>query len=521
MRLVPRGGRGDVKLTRLQLTDRDIWRIVAGLMFGSFLSVLDVLIVITALPTIVGDLGGRSSISWIVTAYLLTSTAAAPIYGKLSDLYGRMRLYQLAIAVFVAGSVLSALSQDMTELIIGRAIQGIGSAGLMTLPSAMVADVAAPRQRARFQSVTILNFTLASALGPLVGGIFVDDVSWRWIFWINLPLGALALIATTQLHVPIRRATTVVIDYAGSVLIVALASCLLLAITEAETAGGFGRPSVLALLAVSAALAGLLVVVERRAVEPVMPPRFFGHARFNLVAVITVLYNAAIQAAWILMPIFFQVVKGASATVSGLLILPFVAGTTVASIVTGRLISRTGRYKWAALLGQVLTAAAFVLYATMTVGTGRFQATVYMAVAGLGIGCVLNPLIVIVQNTVATEDLGAATAATGLFRSLGSAFGAAVGLGVYGGRLAHDLSSTLTGPELSSVPRAALQGSPSAIRTLSPAVRHTLIGVFDHALHSAYLLTAPAVMVSILLTLAMRDLAHDKADLLTEAAPAG
>ena len=491
--------------TGVQLADRDIWRIVAGLMFGSFLSVLDVLIVITALPTIVGDLGGRSDISWIVTAYLLTSTAAAPIYGKLSDLYGRMRLYQLAIAVFVAGSALSAISQDMGMLIAGRAIQGIGSAGLMTLPAAMVADVAEPRQRARFQSVTILNFTLASALGPLVGGIFVDDISWRWIFWINLPLGALALLATTRLRVPSRRAASVTIDYAGSALIVGLASCLLLAITDAENGGGFGKPWVLTLLAGSLVMTGLLVMVERRATEPIVPPRFFQHRRFNLVSLTTVLYNAAIQAAWTLMPIFFQVVKGASATVSGLLVLPFVIGTTVSSITTGRLISRTGRYKWAALTGQALTALAFIFYASMTTGTSRLQATIYMAIAGLGIGCVLNPLVVIVQNTVDAEDLGAATAATGLFRSLGSAFGAAIGLGVYTGHLAQNLRRS----QLTYLPKAAQQGEPAVIRGLPGPARHELIDAFAHALRSAFVLTAPTVLVALALTLLMRDLDHD------------
>ena len=490
----------------MQLEDRDIWRIVAGLMFGSFLSVLDVLIVITALPTIVGELGGRSDISWSVTAYLLTSTAAAPIYGKLSDLYGRMRLYQLAIAVFVAGSALSAVSQDMGMLIAGRAVQGMGSAGLMTLPSAMVADVAAPRQRARFQSVTILNFTLASAMGPLVGGIFVDDISWRWIFWINLPLGALALLATTRLRVPTRRAATVVIDYAGSALIVALASCLLLAITDAENGGGFARPPVLILLGASLVITGLFVLVERKAAEPIMPPRFFHHHRFNVVSLTTVLYNAAIQAAWTLMPIFFQVVKGASATVSGLLVLPFVIGTTISSIVSGRLITRTGRYKWAAVTGQVLTAIAFLLYASMTAGTSRVQATVYMAIAGLGIGCVLNPLVVIVQNTVDPEDLGAATAATGLFRSLGSAFGAAVGLGVYSGHLARNLRSL----HLTYLPKAAQQGTPAVIRTLPTPARHALIGAFEHALRSAFALTAPTVIAALVLTLVMRDLSHDQ-----------
>jgi EmrB/QacA subfamily drug resistance transporter len=500
-------------------TDREIWTIVAGLMPGSFLSVLDVLIVITALPTIVGDLGGRSSISWIITAYLLTSTAASPIFGKLSDLYGRMRLYQLAIVIFVVGSAVAALSQDMAQLIVGRAIQGVGSAGLLTLPSAMVADVAAPQQRARFQSVTILNFTLASAVGPLVGGLFVDHVSWRWIFWVNLPLGVLALVATTRLRVPVRRVPRVVIDYAGSALVVAIASFLLLAVTRAETAGGFGQVSVVILLLVSAALIGVFIAVERQAVEPVMPLRFFRDARFNLVSATSVLFNAAIQAAWILMPIFLQVVKGASATVSGLLVLPFVAGTTVASIVTGRMISRRGRYKWATLLGQALTMIAFGLYITMSVGTSRLQATLYMALAGLGIGCVLNPLVVIVQNSVRDEDLGAATAATGLFRSIGSAFGAAIGLGVYSSRLVHDLHATLGGTLLRRVPQTALQGGPAAIRSLAPGVRHTLIGAFAGALHTAYLFAAPAVFISLLLTLVMRDLSHQTAPAAPIAAP--
>jgi len=488
------------------LPDRDVWRVVAGLMPGSFLSVLDVLIVITALPTIVGDLGGRSSISWVITAYLLSSTSAGPLFGKLSDLYGRMRLYQLAVLIFVAGSVVAALSHDMAQLIAARALQGIGSGGLMALPSAMVADVSAPRHRARFQSVMILNFTIASAIGPLIGGVLVDQVSWRWIFWVNLPLGALALLSCARLPFPRRNRTgRVVVDYVGSVLLVTVTTCLLLAVSRAETNGGFGRAEPLGLLAISAVLGGAFLLVERRAAEPVLPLRFFANARFSLMSAATVVFNLAIQAAWILMPLWFQVVTGASATVSGLLVLPFVFGNTLAAISSGRLVSRSGRYKWAPVLGQALTLGAFCLYATMGTGTSRLVATIYMAVAGIGIGFVLNVVSVIVQNSVELRDIGAATGSLGLFRSIGSSFGAAVGLGVYSSHLAHALRGLPAGV-VRHVPAAALQGAPGAIRALAPPVHAQVVGAFASALHAGYLVAAPCVLVGLLITLAMRDL---------------
>ena len=495
------------QLAQPTLPDRDIWKIVAGLMPGSFLSVLDVLIVITALPTIVGDLGGASSISWVITAYLLSSTAAGPLFGKLSDLFGRMQLYQLAVVIFVVGSVLAALSHDMGQLIVARAVQGVGSGGLMALPSAMVADVSAPRHRARFQSVTILNFTIASAVGPLIGGVLVDQVSWRWIFWVNLPLGALALLTCARLPYPRRpRPDRVVVDYSGFALIVAITICVLLAVSRAETNGGFGRAPVIAMLGASAVMVASLIVVERRAAEPALPMRFFANARFSLMSVASVVFNLAIQAAWILMPIWFQVVTGASATVSGLLVLPFVIGNTLAAISSGRLISRWGRYKWAPVLGQALTLGAFILYATMSTGTSRLTATIYMAVAGIGIGFVLNVIGVIIQNSVSVRDLGAATGALGLFRSIGASFGAAVGLGVYSSHLVHALRAALPPAVARHVPAAALQGAPGAIRALRPPVHGQVVGAFAAALHSAYLVAAPCVAVALVITLVMREL---------------
>ncbi|HVA43899.1 MAG TPA: MDR family MFS transporter [Acidimicrobiales bacterium] len=488
------------------LTDRQIWLMMGGLMMGTFLSTLDVLIVITALPTIVGDLGGRASLSWVITAYLLTSTAAGPVFGKLGDLYGRKRMYQLSIAVFVGGSVLAGVSQGIGQLILARGVQGIGAGGLMALPFAMVADVTPPRQRARFQSVMIINFAVASALGPLVGGLFVDHLSWRWIFFVNIPLGALALSASLILRVPRHRVGKVVIDYLGALLLVGVSACLLLAVTWAEGKRGFSNGSVWELLGVAVVLGLGLVVVEKRAREPILPMRFFRNSRFNAVAVGSILFGLAIQAGWTLMPLFFQVVTGASATLSGVLILPFVAGNTLASIITGRLVSRWSRYKWAPVLGQTVATGGLALYLTLGASSSRLDGAAFMALTGVGIGIGFQIVVVIVQNSVLQNDIGAATAAVGFFRSIGLSFGAAIGLGIYNTRVNANITALVPASVRQRLSQAALQGSPTAVRALPTGVRHSLVAAFAAALHSGLLWTVPAAAVSVAVMVMMPEL---------------
>jgi EmrB/QacA subfamily drug resistance transporter len=486
------------------LSSGQIWFVVAGLMVGGFLSTLDVLVVITALPTIVGDLGGRAELSWVLTAYLLASTVAGPLFGRLSDLVGRRRLYELSIVIFVVGSVLGGISQNIYELIVARVIQGIGAGGLMTLPFAIVADISTPRERARYTSVMVMNFTVASVLGPLIGGLFVDHASWRWIFFINIPLGALALLASLRTRLPVQRAQKVVIDYLGTLLMVGATSALLLAFTWGGSEHAWDSATIVALFAGAAVLTSVLIWWERRTDEPLLPPRLFANARFNLLVGSTLLAAIAMYSGWALMPIFLQVVTGASATNSGVLVLPFVAGNTIASLVTGRIVARTGRAKWAPVLGQLIAAGGFFLYTTMDAETTRFTASVFMAVAGFGLGMALQIVMVIGQSIVDPGDLGAGTAMIAFFRNLGSSFGAAIGLGTLNSQLSHNLDLRLGPGQLARLPSEALQGSPAAIRGLAPGVRHAVVAAFADALHSAFVVTFPTALAGLALFLFVR-----------------
>ena len=485
---------------------REIWLIVAGLMLGTFPSALDVLVVITALPTIVGDLGGASHISWVITMYLLASTATAPLYGKLGDLLGRRRLYQLAIVIFVIGSVLSGLSQNLDELIGARAIQGIGAGGLTVLPMAILGDVTTPRQRARYQGVMTVNISVATVIGPLVGGAFVDHASWRWVFFMNIPIGVVAFLATTRLRIPTRRVAKVVVDAAGSVLIIGITVCLLLIVTWAGDSDTFASPMILGLAAASIVLIALLVLSERRSREPILPPRLFRIRNFIVAGSAMFFVGMAMFSPWTLMPIFFQVVTGATATASGLLLLPLIVTLTVTSIVVGRLVTRWGRYKAFLVSGVALMLAGFCLYTTMGSGTTRLTACLFMVVTGLGTGMVLQLTMVVVQGAVEYRDLGVGTASVGLFQQLGGSFGTAIVLSVFDHQFAHNIRLLLTSSERVGLNTSALGGSPSAIRGLAPNLRHTLIEAFARSLHVGFLWVIPPAVIAFLVMLFLKEI---------------
>jgi len=398
----------------------------SGLLLAMLLASLDQTIVSTALPTIVRDLGGLDELSWVVTAYLLTATVSTPLWGRLSDLYGRRTLFQGSIAVFLAGSALSGLAHSMGELIGFRALQGLGAGGLMTLAMAIVADIVAPRERGRYQGYIQMVFVLASVAGPLLGGLFADHLSWRWVFYVNVPIGAAALAfvsLTLERSAPKSRPR---IDFTGAALLAGALTSVLLVTTWGGREFAWGSTEVIGLAAAAVALLVAFAVQERRAAEPIIPPRLFGERVFDVVSLTLFLTTFAFFGAIVFMPVFLQVVTGASATGSGLLLLPLLLATTLTTAVVGRVITRTGRYKVFPAVGLGLMGVGLLLFAQMDAETSRITAAAFMVVFGLGFGMVSQILVLAIQNAVDRRDIGIATASANLFRALGGSVGAAV-----------------------------------------------------------------------------------------------
>ena len=409
-----------------QLTHRQILVVFSGLMLGMFLAALDQTIVATALPTIVGDLGGLNHLSWVVTAYLLTSTASTPLYGKISDLYGRKIMFQTAIVLFLIGSALSGLSQNMGQLIGFRAVQGLGAGGLMAMALAIIGDIVPPRERGRYTGYLTGTFALASVLGPLIGGVLTDHFSWRWVFYVNIPIGIVALFVTgVVLRLPFRRAEHR-LDFTGSGLLVLSVVALLLATVWASVEFGWGSPVTVGLYALSIAAAAVFIWWERRVAEPVIPLRMFIRPGFSSSVAMSFLAGAAMFGAIVYLPLFFQGVQGQQATNAGLLLLPLMLALMVASLVVGRLTTRTGRYKIFPIIGTIVAAGGLWLLSTMGPATGRIASSMWMVVLGLGVGATMSVLTIAVQNAVEMRDLGAGTASVNFFRTLGSTIGVAV-----------------------------------------------------------------------------------------------
>ena len=474
--------------------------ILAGLMLGMLLAALDQTIVATALPTIAGDLGGLNHLSWVVTAYILASTISTPLYGKLGDLYGRKKLYQAAIVIFLVGSALSGLSQSMAQLIGFRAIQGVGAGGLIVGALAIIGDVVSPRERGRYMGVFMGVFGLASVAGPLLGGFFTESLSWRWVFYINLPIGAFALfVVAGSLRLP-RHRTQHSVDYLGAALLALGVTAIILLTTWGGTQYAWGSAPTLILAIAGVALIAAFVAVERRASEPILPPALFTNSVFSVTSIVGFIVGFAMFGAIVYLPLFLQTVDGASPTVSGLRMLPLMGGLLLTSVGSGQLIARWGRYKVFPIVGTATMTLGLYLLSLMSAATTHWESSLYMLVLGLGLGLVMQVLVVAVQNAVPYRFLGTATSAATFFRSIGGSFGVAVFGAIFTATLRDNLPKYLPPEALAKVPHGNVSFNPAQLKALPAPIHNGFVEAFAHSLQTVFLVGVPFGVLAFVLT---------------------
>ncbi len=485
---------------------RRILVILSALMLGMFLASLDQTIVATALPTIAGDLHGLNHLAWVVTAYLLTSTISTPLWGKLGDLYGRKNLFQLAIVIFLIGSMLSGLSQNMIELIACRAIQGIGAGGLMVGAQAIMGDVVPARQRGRYMGYFGAVFGLSSVLGPLAGGWFTQHLSWRWVFYINVPIGIVALFTIAAvLHIPVRKVQHK-IDWLGISLLSAGVTAIILLTTWGGTQYAWGSGTIIALGVGGAGLIVAFCLVEARASEPVIPLGLFRVRTFTAASGVGFIIGFSMFGAIVYLPLYLQTVHGASPTTSGLELLPMVAGMLTTFILSGRLVTRTGRYKIFPILGSAVLAVGLALLAQLGPHTSFGVTAIYMVIVGLGVGLVMQVLVVVVQNSVPYSQLGTATSTATFFRTIGGGFGVS-GLGVvFNNRLLSQLKAHSHAAHLAGLSGSSITANPAQINHFPPAERAVFVSAFSHALQGVFLFAVPFAILACLLSFLMKEI---------------
>jgi EmrB/QacA subfamily drug resistance transporter len=497
--------------------------ILGALMLGMLLAALDQTIVATALPTIAGDLHGLNHLSWVVTAYILTATISTPLWGKLGDLYGRKKLFQAAIIIFLIGSALSGLSRDMAELIGFRALQGIGAGGLMVGAQAIIGDIVSPRQRGKYMGYFGAVFGLSSVIGPLAGGFITQHLSWRWVFYINLPIGIIALaVIAVVLQLP-RQRKHHSIDFLGTALLGAGVTAIILLTTWGGTTYAWGSAPILLLAAAGLVLVTAFCWVEVRAAEPVIPLALFRVSVFSVSNAVGFIVGFVMFGAIIYIPLYLQTVHAATPTSSGLQLLPLVGGMLVTFTISGRLVSKWGRYKIFPVIGTGVMALGLFLFSLLTPTTPLAISSVYMVILGLGIGCVMQVLVVAVQNAVPQSQLGTATSTSTFFRSIGGSFGVAVFGAIFNNRLAANLPKYLPPAALHAVHGSNISASPAQLDALPPAIHHGYVLAFNDSLHVVFLIGAPVALLAFALTWLLKELPlRDRAYLAAgDEAPAG
>jgi EmrB/QacA subfamily drug resistance transporter len=474
-------------------------------MLGMLLASMDQTVVATALPTIVGDLGGLNHLSWVITAYLLTSTASVPLYGKLSDIYGRKIFFQAAIAIFIAGSICCGFSSNMLQLVLSRGIQGLGAGGIMAMAMAIIGDILPPRERGRYQGYTGTVFALASVAGPLVGGFFAQDLTWRWVFYINVPIGIAALIVTSiVLRLPVNKKQHS-IDFLGAALIVGGVTCLLLVASFGGIEFAWLSRYSFALAIVGVVLLAAFIVQELRAAEPLLPLPLFRERALGIGCAILFIVGMSMFAAIAFLPIYLQIVEGVSPTMSGLRMIPLMLGLIGASVGSGRYISVTGRYRFFPIVGTFLMALGVLMLSQLQVGTSIWESAVYMLITGIGVGFVMQVIVLAVQNAVDYEYLGTATAATSFFRSMGAAFGVAIAGAIIDNRIGVYLPRYVSQQQMQGINPALLLSSPATLHTLPPDVIHGVAEAFAKSVDVVFLAAVPLGVVAFLLSWLLRE----------------
>jgi EmrB/QacA subfamily drug resistance transporter len=475
--------------------------IFVAIVLGMLLAALDQTIVATALPTIVADLGDAGRQSWVVTSYLLASTIVTALVGKFGDLFGRKRVFEVAVLFFVAGSVLCGLAQSMTMLVGARALQGIGGGAITVTASALIGEVVPLRERGRYQGMLGAVFGVTTVIGPLLGGYFTDYLTWRWAFWINVPVSVVVICVAAAAIPALAAEAKPVIDYAGILFIGLSATGLTLATSWGGTVYPWGSATIIGLFTGAAVALGVFVWVENHSRQPILPIRLFGSPVFTVCCVLSFVVGFAMLGAMTFLPTFMQYVNGVSATTSGLRTLPMVVGMLVTSTGSGSVVGRTGRYKIFPVVGTALMTVAFVLMSRMDGSTSAVVQSVYLLILGAGIGLSMQVLVLIVQNTSDFDDLGVATSGVSFFRTIGSSFGAAI----FGSLFVNFLNSRLASALAATGASRDAVSSPGALHRQPPAVAAPIVHAYAESLSQVFLCAAPVAAVGFVLALFLKE----------------